>query len=288
MSGGPFHKGYSLVITDRTRLTQYLPSIAAAGFEGIEPTFVSGAYPSPEDHLGRARELRAVCDDLGLVIPSMRGGLVPWATIPSDDSAERARALEHTRRALESLAEMGGKVLLVVPGERMAGVDYQTHWKRVVEFGHAAGELARGFGIRIGFENVEARFPVSELEWCSLIDETGSEHIGMYLDVGNVVWLGFGYPEQWIRTLGPRIVQVHFKDAVYRLLGATLHAEVRQVLDGEVNWPAVMAALRDVSYAGWISVEPEGYRHFSEVLPGHLSRALDAIIGHQWEDDGDE
>ena len=277
MSEARYRKGYSLVVRDR-ELREYLPAIAAAGFDGVEPTFVADAYPSPEDHLARARELRRVCDDLGLVIPSMRGGTVPWGTIPSADPGERGRALDHTRKALECLKEMGGAVLLVVPGMRTPGVDYQTHWARVVEYGHGAAELAAEFDMRIGLENVEARFPVSELDWRALLDEIDSDRVGMYLDVGNILWLGLGFPEQWIRTMAHRIVQVHFKDARYRLHGATLHAEVHQLLNGDVDWPAVMAALEDVSYGGWVSVEPEPYAHLPAQLPRRLSADLDALF----------
>lgn len=277
MSAPRFRKGYSLVVREED-LRGFLPAIAAAGFAGVEPTFVPDAYPSPEDHLRRARELRAVCDDLGLAIPSMRGGRVPWSTIPSADAGERARALDHTRKALECLREMGGSVLLVVPGMRSPDVDYATHWARVVEYGRRAGEIAAEFDMRVGLENVEARFPASERDWCALLDEIGSERVGMYLDTGNILWLGFGFPEQWIRTMAHRIVQVHFKDARYRLHGATLHAEVHQLLNGDVNWPAVMSALDAVSYEGWVSVEPESYAHLPEQLPRRLSADLDALF----------
>jgi hexulose-6-phosphate isomerase len=279
MSHPRYKKGYSLVVREDD-FEHFLPAVAAAGFEGIEPTFVDDAYPSPADALDRARKLRAVCDDLGLAIPSMRGGRVPWTTIPSDDPAMRARALDHTRRAFECLEVMGGDVLLVVPGMRTPEVDYQTHWERVVEYGQAVSEIAAEFDMRVGLENVEARFPVSELDWGTLIDEIGSDHVGIYLDVGNVVWLGFGYPEQWIRTLGQRIIRVHFKDARYRLAGATIHSEVHQLLNGDVEWPAVFAALKEVSYEGWVSVEPDPYAHLPEQLPKRLSADLDALFDH--------
>ena len=112
MSGARYRKAYSLVVGDHDCLDNYLPAIAAAGFDGVEPTFVDGAWPAPPEpgagtHRVLARELRLRCDDLGLAIPSLRGGRVPWTTIPSDSGTERLRALDHTRRALESLAVMG-------------------------------------------------------------------------------------------------------------------------------------------------------------------------------------
>lgn len=281
-SDSRFKKGYSLVVRDGYDLETYLPAIARAGFDGVEPTFVSGALPAPDVPFPHAREqakrLRAVCSDLGLAIPSMRGGRVPWGTIPSDSPQERQRGVDHVGRACELLAEMGGSVVLVVPGERNPGVDYDTHWARVVEFAHRAAERARETGVRIGFENVEARFPVSVRDWCHLIDEISDPAIGVYLDVGNVIWMGFGYPEHWIRRLGDRIVQVHFKDARYRLHGATLHSEIHHILDGDVDWPAVMTALDDIAYRGWVSVEPEAILHLRERLPVRLASDLKAIL----------
>ena len=278
MNEHAFHKGYSLVVREGDDLERLLPAIAAAGFEGIEPTFVTGAIPSPEEHTSEARKLRGICDRLGLSIPSMRAGRVPWTTIPSNDAQARSAALDHMRLAFESLQIMGGTVLLVVPGDRVPDVDYHTHWRRVVEFGRAAREIAAEFDMKIGLENVEARFPVSELDWRALIDEIAGDRVGVYLDVGNVRWLGFGFPDQWIRTLGSRIVQVHFKDATYRLAGGTLHAEVRQLLEGDVDWQAVMRALNEIGYRGWISVEPESYRFLSERLPERLSADLDVLF----------
>ena len=57
--------------------------------------------------------------------------------------------------------------------------------------------------IHIGVENVWNKFLLSPLEMRAFIDEIGSEWIGSYFDVGNVVYAG--YPEQWIRILGKRI-----------------------------------------------------------------------------------
>ena len=75
-----------------------------------------------------------------------------------------------------------------------------------------------------------------------------------------------------------RIVQIRFRDATYRLQGASLHGQARQFLDGDVNWPAVMDALNEVSYRGWITVEPDGYRYLPAQLPARLSLDLDALF----------
>jgi len=270
-SKGPFRKGFSLAMGSWEEAERCLELIADAGFEGVEPTINTGAVPSPEHYEADARELKRRADELGLLIPSMRAGRTPWTTIPSPDPARRQEALEHTKRACECLAVMGGKVLLVVPGQIDPEISYNDHWKRVVEYARHAGEIAEQFDTVIGLENVEARFPLSVREWMQLLDEIDHPRVRMYFDVGNVVWLGLGFPEQWITSLSGRIGQVHFKDADFG-------GELRSLLEGEVNWNAVNGALHRIGYRGWILVEPTWYAAAPHRLSERLSRDLDAIF----------
>ncbi len=265
------NKGFSSQWRSEEELKRLLPAIAAAGFAGVEPTFNTGAIPSPESYPVQAKDFARRCRDLGLRIPSLRGGMRFWDTIPSPESAERAKALEHAKKALECLAILGGKTLLVVPGRIHPDVFYEDHWKRAVDFAQKAGEIANQFGMVIGLENVEARFPLSVREWNELLAEINHPSIRMYLDVGNVLWLGLGFPEHWILSLRDRICQVHFKDALF---GKSLC----HILEGEVNWKGVAKGLREIGYQGWISVEPEWYPFAPERLPERLSKDLDAIF----------
>ena len=85
----------------------------------------------------------------------------------------------------------------------------------------------------------------------------------------------YGYPEDWILTLGQRIKRIHFKD--FKLAGRGEAAHFADLLEGDVNWKAVMAALVKVGYNGFIS--PEIGRNASQ--PEQLkqvSAALDKIL----------
>jgi len=264
-------KGFSSIWQDYRQIEELLPAIASARFDGIEPTFINGAIPSPEYYREQAPELRARTQDLGLEIPSLRGGRAFWQTIPSPDATERAHALEHTEKAMECLALMGGQTLLVVPGQLRSDVSYEEHWKRVVDFAHSAGELALQYNLTIGLENVEARFPLSQRDWRDLLAEIDHPRVRMYLDIGNILMLGLGFPQDWINFLQPWIFQLHFKDA-------TLGQNLRNLLAGEIDWKAVTAALRHSGYTGWICVEPEWYDHAPWRLPQRLYRDLEAIL----------
>jgi len=82
--------------------------------------------------------------------------------------------------------------------------------------------------------------------------------IGWYMDIGNIV--RYGWPEHWIRTLGPRILKVDIKD--YSRKKATdegiwkgFNAELGE---GDVNWATVNKALAEIGYSGWGSAEVNG------------------------------
>jgi L-ribulose-5-phosphate 3-epimerase len=75
----------------------------------------------------------------------------------------------------------------------------------------------------------------------------------VYFDVGNA--LRFGFPQDWIRTLGRRIVRIHLKD--FRLSVGTVEG-VCPLGEGDVDWPAVMTALHRMRYDGPLTCEGPG------------------------------
>src|SRR5690606_8898738 len=105
-------------------------------------------------------------------------------------------------------------------------------------------------GVVIAVENVWNNFLLSPLEFARYVDEFESPWLRAYFDVGNIV--AYGWPQDWIRTLGERIVKVHVKDFRKE------NREWKNVLDGDVNWPEVRRALAEVGYTGFITAEVEG------------------------------
>lgn len=150
-------------------------------------------------------------------------------------------------------------------------VSYEEHWNRVVDFSRQLGEIASGYGITVGLENVEARFPLSVRDWQDLLAEIDHPNVRIYFDVGNVFWLGLGFPEQWLLALKDWICALHFKEA-------TFGGQLVNLLAGDIDWRAVNGALNRINYRDWISVEPEWYRHAPKRLPARLSADLDAIL----------
>ncbi len=69
-------------------------------------------------------------------------------------------------------------------------------------------------------------------------------------DVGNIII--YGYAQDWVRTLGKRIVKIHLKD--FKRKGY----QWANLLDGDVNWPQVRRTLDQIGYDGFLTPELHG------------------------------
>jgi hexulose-6-phosphate isomerase len=264
---------FSLIVKDDADAQRRAESIRAAGFGGLEPTFVpEGTLPTAADPRASATRLRRIADQAGLAVPSMRGGPGFWSTFASDDPAKRTAAVELAIKAFEALKILGGDTLLIVPGQWEPHQRYAAVWKNALDTARRIADAAQNAGITVALENVENRFLLSPREWMQFLDEVASPRVRMYFDVGNVVYLRLGHPQQWIRQLGRKyIARVHFKDA-------GVGGPLTYLLEGAVDWPAVRAALREIDYDDWVGVElPLPAHHPAAMLAGTY-KAAEAIL----------
>ena len=172
--------------------------------------------------------------------------------------------------------QYGASTILFVPAVVNKKTSYADAYKRSQEEIRKALPLAKELGVKIAIENVWNNFLLSPLEMAKYIDEFESDHIGVHFDVGNIVI--YGWPEQWIRTLGKRILKLDVKE----FSRAKCDKEGRYkgfdvpLLKGDCDWPAVMKALRDIGYVGWGAAEIAGGD--KEYLAG-VARDMDTIFG---------
>jgi hexulose-6-phosphate isomerase len=209
-----------------------------AGFEGIE-------LPSP-NQLDRD-EILAARDKTGLAIHGVSGARHWRDTLSDPDPEVVERGLAAVRRELEDCKAYGGTTVLLVPAVVTKNVSYRDAYTRSQANIRKLIPDAERHGIKIAIEEVWNRFLLSPTEFVRYIDEFDSPWVGAYFDVGNVV--EYGYPQDWIRELGKRILKVHIKE----------YAKAKRfdypLGEGEIDWPAVRQALRDAGYEGWITAE---------------------------------
>ncbi|MDD4797415.1 MAG: sugar phosphate isomerase/epimerase [Eubacteriales bacterium] len=243
------------------------------GFTTVEPAFTETGALSLASSDAQVTAVRRLADDMGLSIASLATGLY-WQYPPTTaDEGVRTQSMALLRRQLECAALLGTDAILIVPGLVTAEVSYEDAYRRASDFLAQALPHAQACGVKMGVENVWNKFLLSPLEMRGFVDQYQSPYVGVYLDVGNLV--AFGYPQQWIDILARRILRVHVKD--YREAVGTLPGFV-DLLSGDVDFPAVMAALRATGYDGPLTAEMTPSRWDDMQAGRAASAALDRIL----------
>jgi hexulose-6-phosphate isomerase len=276
MAGSRFMKGICAGIFPPTMpYAERCRRAKAAGFNAIElPLSGELKLSTPADEVKRLGEAAAKA---GVYVASL--WVSPLAEFPlnSPDAQVRERGIAAIETALEFAGYLNCDALLVVPGRVGSGarfeVGYEVTWRRFAHELRKAIPLAEKAKVLLTLENVSNRFLVSPLEMRAFVDQFGSPWLQAHFDTGNVMY--FGYPQDWILTLGPRIKRVHIKDRK-----VTPQAEQRRpsaLLEGDVDWKAVMSALVQVNYRGFLSPEI-GHDASDPSQLRRVSAALDKII----------
>jgi len=148
------------------------------------------------------------------------------------------------RTSLHNAKLWGCDAVLLVPAVVNPQTSYKDAWLRSQKQIRALLPLAEELKVVIAVEEVWNKFLLSPLEMLTYINEFKHPLIRAWFDVGNVVL--YGYPQDWIHTLGPTIFKVHLKDFKRNENG---YAWVN-LGEGDIDWPAVRQAFLDVGYHG--------------------------------------
>jgi hexulose-6-phosphate isomerase len=224
-----------------------MKAIKEAGFDGVEMM----------SHMDADEVLRAR-DATGLLIPSVCGRDHWGKPLTHPDPKVRAEGVEALKQTLRDAKRYGASSVLLVPGVVSKEVAYNEAYERSQAEIRKALPLAQELGVSIAIENVWNHFLLSPLEAARYVDEFNSPAVGWQFDVGNI--LNYGWPEQWIRILGPRIKVIHIKEFSRKRRdneGLWKGFEVK-LLEGDNNWPAVMKAVDEIGYRGWAITEQGG------------------------------
>ena len=224
-----------------------------AGFDGVE-------LNSPSDLA--LDDVLAAIDATGLVVPGVVDS-VHWSQpLSHPDPEVRAAGVRGLEQALRDCKAYGGDTVLLVPAVVNGDVSYDAAYERSQAEIRRVLPLAEELGIKIALENVWNSFLLSPIEAARYVDELESPWVGWYFDVGNIV--NYGWPEQWVRILGPRILKLDVKEFSRKKRNdeGLWKGFAVEIGDGDCNWPAVMTALDEIGFGadtpGWASAEVAG------------------------------
>ena len=233
----------------RASVADRFKMIQDAGFDGLE---INRPDATHLDEIIKARDLTGL--PIAGVIDSVHWG----KPLSSPDPKVREQGFNGLKLALKEAGELGCERLLLVPAVVNREVSYADAYTRSQALIKQAVPFAEAAKCRIAVENVWNQFLLSPLEAARYLDEIGSPWVGWHFDIGNVV--NTGWPEQWLRILGPRVLNLHIKEFSRKKRddsGLWKGFDV-ELGEGDVEWPAVMQALDAIDYHGWGILEVGG------------------------------
>jgi hexulose-6-phosphate isomerase len=216
-----------------------------AGFEAVEMQTVT------EESV--AAEIRDASQKSGLKVHSVMNSSHWRLPISSSDPEVVNQSVQGMETSLRNAALWGADAVLLVPAVVDAQTSYRDAWtrsQRVIR--ERLIPVARDLKIVIAVEEVWNKFLLSPLEFARYVDDFESPWVRAYFDVGNVVF--YGFPQDWIRTLGSRIVKVHLKDFQVQKNQYTW----KNLGEGDIDWLQVRKALGEIGFSGYVTTEIAG------------------------------
>lgn len=243
------------------------------GAEGVQIYAVSGEMDPDQLSPAQRKELRQYIADLGLEISALCGDLAGHGF---QDAAANPAKVEKSKRILDLAMDLGTNVVTthigIVPEDRNGPI-YTAMQEACEELGVYANSLNAYFAIETGPE------PAAHLK--SFLDTLSTRGVSVNFDPANMVMVTGDDPVEGVKTLKDYIVHTHVKDGhrlrlvdpkdVYGYLGydAMDHQKIAEMAssgaafeevplgEGKVDFPAYFAALQEIGYKGYLTIERE-------------------------------
>lgn len=244
----------------RFALDEAIRRIADLGYTGIE-LMADTPHLWPEDvtpaQIDRTRKL---LDNRGLTIANINAFMMNKIADPRQrywhpswiepDPGYRRIRTDHTRRALTLARQLGATQITTEPGGPIAGESereqamclFVEELKPVLD--HAARE-----GVNLLVEPEPGLLIETKAQWDDLRQRVKSPAMRLNYDVGHFYCVNEPLGET-IRALAPQIDHVHVED----IAPTRVHHHLVPG-DGAIDFREVLAAMRDIEYCGWVTVE---------------------------------
>lgn len=244
--------GFNLLLWTTHVIEEHLPvfdRLKATGYDGVEIPLFEGEV-GHYAHLGRALRDAGLGATTVTVLPSGKSAIAV-------DQAERARALDHLKWAIDSTAALGGDLLCGPFHQPLAEFSGQgptaDEKSRCVEVHKQAAQYAQASGIALSVE------PLNRFECYFLTTARDAEALVRRVDERN-----YGYLYD---TFHFNIEEKNQAKSIAATSSAINHVHISEndrgtPGTGQVDFAAVFKALKQSGYDRWLTVEA-----FGQALP---------------------
>ena len=230
-----------------------IPIISKIGFDGVD---IWGGRPHvyrQDLSLAELKDLRQIIEDHGLIVSSFMPAFYRYPHSLSNPNPKiREDSIEYMRQCIDNAAVLGAKIVLVVPDLSIYGQTREETLKRMIDSIGVVAQYASRYDLKLGVEILyydETDYLNSADDALDIIDQVGSENIGVVLDTGTLN-LSKESPEDILAKLGDLMLQIHVND--------NNGGKAQQNLipgEGTYDFKGLMQILKKYDYRGFLSAE---------------------------------
>lgn len=165
------------------------------------------------------------------------------------DTHYRRVRIEHTKRALSLAAELGAPCVTTEPGGPLEGRGWNECLKLFVEELKPVVEHAEKVGVPLLVEPEPDLLIETADQYLEFAKHIQSPFLGLNFDIGHFYCVKDD-PADTVRKLAPLIKHVHLED-----IAATRVHHHLVPGDGVIDFRGTLAALKEVGYADWVTIE---------------------------------
>ena len=269
----------------KNTLDEAIDAIGDIGYAGVElMADLHHAYPPAMDTLRRQQTLHHLCNRL-LPVSNVNAftlfacGDTYHPTWIEHDAARREQRIEHTFNCIDLAAQFGARTISLQPGGPLIGTGLSRE--------EASQRYADGIARVLPAVNAKNLILAIEPEPGLLIQTAGEylefkdrffknePNVLMNCDIGHLFCVGDD-PAAVVRENPAHIAHVHLED-----IGSNRVHQHLTPGKGAIDFAQIFAALDDIDYAGWVTVELYPYettaagvakaawKHLQPMLPEH-------------------
>ena len=181
-------------------------------------------------------------------------------TLISPTAEGRARRVDFLCRCVDIAKELNSDAVSFWSGVRHSN-DTQLAWQWLLDGCRRVTDYAEQCGVQLAFEPEPGMLVETNEQFGQLAGQISSPRFGLTIDIGHVQCVEEGSIADHLRRWATPLSNVHIEDMRHGV-----HEHLR-FGEGEIDFPPVMAALREIGYTGCVNVELSRHSHMApEVL----------------------
>jgi sugar phosphate isomerase/epimerase len=178
-------------------------------------------------------------------------------TLLSPTSEERARRIDFLKRSIDIAGDLGSDAVSFWSGILRERIPAERALERLAAGCAEVIDYASRKNVRLAFEPEPGMFIESLADFRRLLKRVDGAIFGLTVDIGHVQCVETASIADCLREWGDRLFNVHIED-----MCRGVHEHLR-FGEGEIDFPPVFAALKEIGYQGGLYVELSRHSHMA-------------------------